>query len=488
MTKKRLKMDNIQEIKELKRQGHSKRKVAEITGVNRETVIGYWDKDDLSPSTPNWIKKIDWEYVKKEAASGVSRKVLYEEQKELAALPSYQSFCQYLRNHREKKQPEVVIRQERNPGKSVEVDYSGNGREIVTPSTGEIHMAQLFVGTPGYSSHIYAEFTSTQQLEDFIMAHVHMFSFYGGVPESVIPDNCNTAVIKTNKYDPVINSTYMDMCKYYGITVDPADPASPRHKANVERAVGIIQKDFYSRIRNKTYTSLMSLNKDLKKWLQEINNRPMQGRGKSRNHYLGKELPLFSPLPSTPYEIFYFKKAKVHPDCHFQHNKNYYSVPYHFVGKEIDLKFNSRMINAYVNCEKIASHPTCRGTYHYSTNKKHFPEKKYVDTNWHLEQAGVAAQKAGPNVSILIKRLIKESKHPLKILRKVQGIMGLAKKYPEAIDYACEMALEFDRLNYDNIKRFAQNFKKEKKEIIKEKPLRQLQFIFLQGDDDDTNE
>ena len=57
MTKKRLKMDKIQEIKELKRQGHSKRKVAEITGVNRETVIRYWDKDDLSPSTPDWDKK-----------------------------------------------------------------------------------------------------------------------------------------------------------------------------------------------------------------------------------------------------------------------------------------------------------------------------------------------------------------------------------------------------------------------------------------------
>ena len=315
-----------------------------------------------------------------------------------------------------------------------------------------------------------------------------MFSFYGGVSKYLIPDNCKTAVIKTHKYDPVINPTYLDMCRYYGITVDPADPASPRHKANVERAIGIIQKDFYSRIRNKTYTSLMSLNKDLKEWLKEINNRPMQGRGKSRNHYLGKELPLFSPLPASPYEIFYFKKAKVHPDCHFQHNKNYYSVPHCFVGKEIDLKFNSRIVYAYYNCDKIASHTSCRGTYHYSTNTEHFPKKKYVDTNWHLEQAEISAQKAGPNVSILIKRLIKESKHPLKILRKVQGIMRLAKKYPQAIDYACEMALIFDRLSYDNIKRFAGNFKKDKEETVKEKPVRQLQFTFLQGDDDDTNE
>ena len=61
-----------------------------------------------------------------------------------------------------------------------------------------------------------------------------------------------------------------------------------------------------------------------------------------------------SPLPYASYDLFYFTKRKVHPDCHLQHNKNYYSVPYKFVGREVDVKFNSKMVYVYWNCELVA--------------------------------------------------------------------------------------------------------------------------------------
>lgn len=489
MVNKRIAMHYIQEIRRLKELGHTKKKISKILGMDRGTIMRYWNLKESVPNSPSWVNNIDWSYVKGEAKKGVPRKILYEEQKELADLPSYQAFCQYLRNHGESKQPEVVIRQQRNPGESIEVDYSGDGREIVFPSTGEICNTELFVGTLSYSGHIYAEFTLSQKLEDFIMAHVHMFTWFGGVSKYIIPDNCKTAVTKTHKYDPLINPTYLDMCKHYEITVDPADPVSPRHKPNVEKAVGYIQSDFLARTRNKTYSSMMELNRDLKHWLRERNDRPIQGRGQSRNHFLEKERPMLSSLPGSPYEIYYFKKAKIHPDCHFQHNKNYYSVPHRFVGKEVDLKFNSKMVHAYVDCERVVSHPIMAGAYHYSTNTEHFPEKKYVDTNYHLEQARKRSISAGINVSIFIERLIKESKYPLKILRKVQGIMALQRKFSkEALDYGCEQALLYNRLNYDHVKRFANNYKKDKDQASRDTPVRQLKFSFLQGDNNDTNE
>lgn len=233
----------------------------------------------------------------------------------------------------------------------------------------------------------------------------------------------------------------------------------------------------------------MELNKDLKIWLKEINDKPIQGRGFSRNYFLEKERQLLSPLPERPYEIYYFKKAKIHPDCHFQYNKNYYSVPYKFAGKEIDLKYNSRIVHAYANCERIASHSICKGTYHYSTNTNHYPEKKYVDTNFYLKQARLQSKSIGPNVSILIERLIKEVKHPLKILRKTQGVLRLRDKFSkEALDHGCEQALIFNRLNYDNIKRFTENFKKDKYQVPKDAPIRQEQYTFLQEKNNDTND
>ena len=487
---KRIAMRLIRDIQELKEKGCSKNKISQTLKIDRGTVIRYWDLKAPDPDVPSWANDIDWAYIKKELRQKkATRKVLYEEQKELTDLPSYQAFCKYLTKHVEIKHSEIVIPQERVPGRTVEIDYSGDSKNILSLITGKFHGTALFLSALGYSGHIYGEFTHTQQMEDFIMAQTRMFQWYGGVPLCIVPDNCKTAVTKTDKYDPLLNPTFLDMCKHYNITVDPADSASPRQKSNVENAVKYVQTDFLMRIRNKTYTSLMEINRDLKIWLKEINNKPIQGRGKSRNYFLEKERPLLRPLPEVPYEIYYFKKAKVHPDCHFQLNKNYYSVPYKFVGKEIDLKFNSRMVHAWYNCDKLASHSTAKGTYHYSTNTNHFPEWKYVETNYHLGKAREKAKSIGENTSILIEKLIKTAKHPLKILRKVQGITRLKNKYPkEALDYACEQALYFDRMNYDNIKRFADNFKKDKFQVPKDTPKRDEQYSFLQGEKNDTKE
>ena len=490
MPNKRIEMDKIYEIQRLKKLGHTKAEVARIVGINRETVAPYWNQESPPEvNSPHWAKQVDWEYLKSELKSEVPRSVLYEELATSVSMPSYQAFCQYLRNHQSENTPVITMPIERKPGDSVEVDYSGNGQHILNPSTGELKKAELFVGASSYSGYFFAEFSLSQRLEDFIESHNRMFSYFGGVHRYIIPDNCKTAVSNTDKYDPLINRTYRDICTYYGIAIDPADSASPRHKPNVERAVGIIQKSFFPRIRKRRFTSLIELNRALKTWLKDINESGIiRGRGKTRAFFFDKERPLLSLLPDSPYELYYFTKRKIHPDCHFQHQKNYYSAPYNLVGKDVDVKFNSRMVYVYYRCRLIATHKACKGHYHYSTNTGHYPEKKYVDTDYHLNQLKKQAAQIGPQTSALIERLAKEAKHPLKILRRAQGVVGLRKAFSqEALDHGCEMALEFNRINYDNIKRFAKNYTKPKSSILQYSPQRQLEFVFLQGEGNERN-
>lgn len=483
MANKRLSMTIQDEIKRLKKLEHSQRKIAKILGIDRATVKRYWDTSPPVPTvaTPSWVMELDWEYISKELKKA-SKKIIYEELSETFDLPSYQAFCQYLRNHGFEKEPEITIKIDRKPGESVEVDYSGDSVSILNPATGELYEVELFVGSMSFSGKFYAEFTLTQKLEDFIRAHNNMFTYFGGVADFIIPDNCKTAVIKADKYDPVTNSTYNDMCKHYKIAIDPADSYSPRHKPNVENAVKYLQTDFLARIRNKTFTSLIELNMELRKWLAKANRTTIQGRGQSRDYFFEKEKNCLRSLPQEFYNIYYFKRAKLHPDCHVQHNKNYYSAPYRYVGKELDVKYNSQSVHLYYNCERIASHKAVAGTYHYSTNTSHYPEHKYVEVNYHLALAKKEAAKIGDNTLLLVKRLIKQNKFPLKILRKVQGIISLKKKFSnEALEYGCEMALEFDRLNYDNIRKFARNYNPNKHKNDFEVPTRQLDLICLQG-------
>jgi hypothetical protein len=140
----------------------------------------------------------------------------------------------------------------------------------------------------------------------------------------------------------------------------------------------------------------------------------MSGRGNSRSYFFEKEKPLLRDLPESTYEMSYFKKAKVLPDCHIQHQRNFYSVPYKYVGKEVDVKFNGGTIHIYYQTNRIASHTVLKGHTYYQTNPAHYPEDKIVEINYHLSQARLRAKKIGPNMELLIEKLIRMDKLPLK--------------------------------------------------------------------------
>lgn len=478
-------MEIAKEIQRLKGQGLSQRKVSNILGLDRGTVRRYWNEELKEVDTqdiPKWVKDIDWKEVNKEINLKVPKKILYEELSESTDLPSYQAFCKYIRNNiKEDPKENIVIKIERALGDSIEVDYSGDSFQIISPSTGEVKTVELFVGCLSFSGYMYAEFTLSQKLEDFISSHNNMFKYFGGVSRYIIPDNCKTAVTKTDKYDPLINKTYHDMCVHYNIAVDPADSYSPRHKPSAEKAVHILQQDFLPRIRKKTYTSLVELNQDLKIWLKKKNNEVMKGRGHSRSYFYNQEKDQLKELPLESYEMSYFKTAKVHPDCHIQHHRNFYSVPYKYVGKEVNVKFNSKTIHIFYKTERIASHAILQGHTHYQTNTEHYPEKKIVEINYHLSQARIKAKVIGSNMEALVERLTRMDKFPLKTLRKVQGVLGLSNLYSnEALDYGAELCLEFNKLTYQSLKNYSKYYRK-KEEKVSLAPQRDLSLICLQG-------
>ena len=487
MTMPRISVDKQKEIQFLKPLMGSQRKVAKHLGITRNTVAKYWEQiipeDTPSMAPPGWASLIDWEYVKKEIGKNVSAKTLYKEFARVVALPSYQNFVRYFRVHiKEEKKPEISLPVERTPGQTIEVDYSGDRMEIYNPSTGEILTAELFVAALSYSDYFYGEFTFTQKLPEFLNSCKSSFEHLGSVPKFIVCDNCLVAVTKVEKHDVELNKAFRDFCHHYGVIADPARPFRPKDKPHVENAIGIIQGDFFQEHRNTTFTSLMELNSTFKKYQIEKMSAIIASRKMSRNELLAIELPQMHDLPETPFELFDYKKCKVHPDCHIRHQLNFYSVPYRFVGKEVEIKFNFKMIYIYSDADEIAVHPVAVGKGHYVTNKAHYPEDKLLDTNFHILSSIEKSKKIGANTELLIKKLFESPRnHPLRNLTKVLGILALKDKYSVgAIEYGAEAALESNKLNYNYIKSCAKNYRpsKEKTTLM---PNRQMEFVCLQG-------
>jgi len=186
----------------------------------------------------------DWQWVHGELKrKGVTQFLLWQEQEYLEQHPGgyqYSWFCDRYREWRGKL--DVVMRQDHRAGEKLFVDYAGHTVSIVNQHTGELREPQIFIAVLGASNYTYAEATWSQALPDWIGSHQRTFSFLGGVPEIVVPDNLKSGVSRACLYDPDLNPTYQDMAEHYGVAVIPARVRAPKDKAKVETGVLVVER------------------------------------------------------------------------------------------------------------------------------------------------------------------------------------------------------------------------------------------------------
>ena len=126
---------------------------------------------------------------------GVTRRLLWREYREREPQGlEYSQFCELYR--RWSKTQDVVMRFEHAPGDKLFVDYAGLTIGITDRYSGEVSPAQVFVAALGYSSYTYVEAVATQQVPDWIGAHVRALEFFGGVSQAIVIDNLNSGVAR----------------------------------------------------------------------------------------------------------------------------------------------------------------------------------------------------------------------------------------------------------------------------------------------------
>ena len=105
------------------------------------------------------------------------------------------------------------MRQVHRAGDKLFIDYSGDTVGIIDGATGEIRRAEIFVAVLGASNYVYAEATWSQQLPDWIAAHIRCFEFMAAVPALLVPDNLKSAINRACRYEPEANSTYGELAR-----------------------------------------------------------------------------------------------------------------------------------------------------------------------------------------------------------------------------------------------------------------------------------
>lgn len=382
--------------------------------------------------------------------------LLWNEYRELhPAGLSYSQFCHLYLTW--KKQLDTWMRQDHKAGEKMFIDYAGDTVPI-SDGKGGVHQAQIFVAVLGASNYIYAEATMTQALPDWIESHCRALKFFGGVPELAVPDNLKNCTTLANRYEPDINPTYHDLANHYGFAVMPARVKTPKDKSLAEKSVQIIQCQILAKLRDQTFFSLEELNEAIAILLEKINSQPFQKLPGSRLSQFEKlDKPALKPLPNTPYKFAEWKKARPGPDYHIELDEHYYSVPYTFIKKSLDVRFTNQTVEVFYRSKRIAAHMR-KYKYGHSTLTEHMPKAHQKYAEWTPERIISWARKIGTATSQLVENVIATKEHPQLAFRACLGILRFAKSYSEPrLEAACGRALKIGAYSYKSIASILKN-------------------------------
>jgi transposase len=361
---------------------------------------------------------------------------------------SYGSVLRFVRKLRPTT-PEVTVRVQTGPGEEAQVDFGSAGK-FVDPASGQLRVAYVFVMTLSYSRHQYAELVFDQRIPTWLGLHRRAFASFGGAPAKIVLDNLKAAVLQAALHDPVLSEAYRRFARHYDFLVSPARPRTPEHKGKVESGVHFVKRSF---LAGQAFADLGVANVRLREWVQE--------RAGTREHGTTRQAPLalfeterasLQPLPREPFELTEIRLATLHRDCHVAIDGSYYSAPFTYVGKRLEVYLFERVVQIYAGLDLLATHIRAgvRGT--WCTNPAHYPPEKAA----YLEQTPrfcrELARGIGPSVFSVVDDLLAD--RPLDRLRSVQAILRLTETVGKTrLEAACRRALFFgEAVSYRRIK------------------------------------
>ena len=401
----------------------------------------------------------DWKYIHTELRKkGVTLQLLWREYREQHQNGfGYSQFCHHYGSYIKTIAP--VMRQKYKGGEKTFVDYAGMTVDWIDYKSGEIFTAEIFVGCLGASQYIYAEATASQQLPDWINSHINMFEYFNGVSEIIVPDNLKAGVTKAHRYDPDINANYQHFAEHYGVAIVPARAYSPKDKAKVENGVGIIERQVLAPLRHMTFTSLGEINAEIKKRLTILNNQPFQKMQTTRLElYEQLDKPALKPLPPARYQYAAWKKAKINLDYHFVFDDCFYSVPYQYIGKKVEIRATGKSVECFYDNLRIATHMRSHKKYSFATVAEHMPKNHQEHAKFSPNRLQNWASKIGENTAAFVNHMIKSRSFPEQAYRSCLGLLRLSNYYGDMrLDKACHKALLAGATRYQQVEAILKN-------------------------------
>ena len=437
----------------LYRQGISQRQISKITSSHRntiKTIIDRFEKDKIEFPLPykRSSKVANWhEEIITLTASNLSLVRIYEKLKLQGFDQSYNALTHYIRLHKIKQ--DTCIRFITNPGEEAQVDFGYVGLQY--NSFGQKKKAYIFNMRLSYSRYDYYEIVFDQKVETWIRCHTNAFTFFGRAPKVIKLDNLKAGVLNANIYEPLFQKEYKELSDHYGCLLSPCRPCKPQEKGKVESGIKYVKNNFFA---GRKFRANADMNQELAYWLLKANDR-IHGTTKARPRelYEKHEKMAMLVLPTSNYNKLQWLRRKVAKDCHVTIDNNYYSVPFKYVGEEVDISLSSTLVQIYSINNLVATHTRSKAKGDFITSTSHYNQYKQYCPG--LAEYDKKCENDLRSLGCYCAEMLKElQEHQKDWQRAVRGILSLRKIYnAEDINLACQRAVYFGIYTYSIVKK-----------------------------------
>jgi len=313
-----LHMNQIDQIKDLQRQGFGPCEIAERLGIDRKTTAKYMKQDDFNtvsgiktplpskldpwkPTIDQWlVEDLKMRFKQRHTAKRVHTRLLEDHPHDYhCSYPLVQRYVK--RQNAARKEAEGFLELVWAKGEA-QADFG----EAELIEAGVRRTVKYLTLTFPFSNAGFTQCFSGETAECVAQGLEDIFHHIGGVPGRIVFDNA-TGVGRRVRDRVTLSQLFLRFKCHYGFAVSFCNPDSGHEKGNVENKIGYTRRNFFVPLPN--VDSLESWNRDLLAKATLDHEREHYKKGRSIAELFETERTSFGSLPARAFIVERFERV-----------------------------------------------------------------------------------------------------------------------------------------------------------------------------------
>lgn len=345
------------------RDGMSERQAALHFGVNRRTISKILEHSEppgyrrsKPPQKPkldgftgiiDTILKQDVERSKKQRHT--AKRIFERLRDEHGFTGGYTIVKDYVREHK-RRNKEVFVPLEHKPGHA-QADF-GEALAVIGGIQRKVHY--MVIDLP-HSDACFVKAYPAETTEAFCDAHVAAFTFFGGIPLSILYDNTKIAVAKIEKKGKrKLTQEFTRLQSHYLFDARFGRPAKGNDKGKVEGMVGFVRRNYLVPIPR--FESFDALNAYLEEQCLKRQGALLRGHEENIEQRFNRDLDALMKLPAAPFDACKKENTQASSVSMVRFHHNDYSVPVAYAHHEVHVRGYVHEVVIGCGSEVIARH------------------------------------------------------------------------------------------------------------------------------------